>query len=119
MSLLLKPSGSFRHYLSGRDGSSASREGARSPRSGSVSGDASPEFPPKDQLKLRRVFTTHACRRRRQESAPAPGYWRMSSVVKKPLSIANSVPATFRCTSLYNNHVNHFNHMFLSYLFFL
>ena len=62
-------------------------------RSSSVAsgGGASPEFPPKNQLKLRRVFTTHACRRRRQDNEKLP-HWRMSSFVKKPLGVANSVP---------------------------
>jgi len=76
-------------------------ESFRSPSvaSGNV---ASPEFPPKHQLKLRRVFTTHACRRRRQDSEKLP-HWRMSSFMKKPLGIANSVPlglpANFRFLS--------------------
>lgn len=50
--------------------------------------------------RLRRVFTTHACRRRsgRQEVKTAaaghasPLHWRMTALMKKPLGIANSVP---------------------------
>lgn len=51
--------------------------------------------------RLRRVFTTHACRRssrsgRQQEVKTAghasPLQWRMTAFMKKPLGIANSVP---------------------------
>lgn len=72
------------------------------PSSSSSQLDTSPQ-------RLRRVFTTHACRRRRKEelaaqhpagsgSGSAP--WRMSSLMKKPLGIAHSVP--LGCTLHFN-----------------
>lgn len=61
------------------------------------------EFPALGELKLRRVFTTHACRRQRPESKL--GQYRMLSLIKKPLGIAHSVPlgqmANCRYCSLY------------------
>lgn len=56
---------------------------------------------PEPPHRLRRVFTTHACRRsgrsaRQQEVKTAghasPLQWRMTAFMKKPLGIANSVP---------------------------
>ena len=89
----------------GWSGSFRYRSPHRSPLQTEPNAADAAEFPPKDQHRLRRVFTTHACRRRRQD-AETPALWRMSTFIKKPLGIAHSLPlgmpVTFRLISFLN-----------------
>ncbi len=113
--LLLVKSGSLRYKSTSSmtpsiKETSPSAEGSAT-GGGSASGPTSPSLT--DQLpKLRRVFTTHACRRRRKEeiqkkqerhlvvpgltvcASPVLGSWRMSSAVgRRPtLGVAHSLP---------------------------
>ncbi len=97
---MLFKSGSLRRH---RDSSGGSRGNLDDGGGGGASGNGQGSgVDSGDQLdpphRLRRVFTTHACRRRpnRPEVNTAghasPLQWRMKSFMKKPLGIAHSVP---------------------------
>lgn len=84
--LLLFKSGSFRRPK-------------EAPRDLSGSPDATSTPQTTSPLRLRRVFTTHACRRtnnRRRDAGTtahgSPVQWRMASLMRKPLGVAHSVP---------------------------
>ena len=89
--LLLFKSGSFRRPKEApRDISGTSPDSATTQESTSP-------------LRLRRVFTTHACRRANTRKRDvgfvsagtahgSPVQWRMASLMKKPLGVAHSVP---------------------------
>ena len=99
MSLKSTRFSSFRVRSPMRRGSGVGAAGAATDEPGADGATDSADFPPR----LRRVFTTHACRRQRQ-SDTKNGQFRMASLIKKPLGTAHSVPlgqsVNFRYSSL-------------------
>ena len=104
--LLLFKSKSFRRHRDHSDsptriGSGHMPDGVDSGSGGGASALASDGSQNNSPHRLRRVFTTHACRRRPTESKTLGGppghaspvqFRRMTCLMKKPLGIAHSVP---------------------------
>ena len=99
MSLKSTRFSSFRVRSPMRLGAGMGAGGAATDEPGADGAADSVDFPPR----LRRVFTTHACRRQRQNDTKNSQF-RMASLIKKPLGIAHSVPlgqsVNFRYSSL-------------------